>query len=76
MRSERKDWIPKLCPRHRPHRYSSAVDAAEDADERTARGETQTWCEECKRWYWPHEVVSNYDSAPTDPHHGGKIWKP
>lgn len=22
------------------------------------------------------EALSNYDSAPTDPHHGGKIWKP
>jgi hypothetical protein len=21
------------------------------------------------------EAMSDYDSAPTDPHHGGKIWK-
>jgi hypothetical protein len=23
---------------------------------------------------WPNRPRNDYDSAPTDPHHGGKIW--
>lgn len=44
-----------LCPWHKPSRlpYSAAFD---DADERIANGEEQTFCPTCKRWYWPHEI--------------------
>lgn len=26
----------------------------------------------CKKW----KALPRYDDAPTDPHHGGKVWKP
>ena len=74
-----KDWIPKRCEWHSPYRYSSDVDAAEDADKRMARGEEQVWCSECHRYLWPDQFgdnPNNYDNAQTDPHHGGKIWNP
>lgn len=45
---------PPVCSWHRPSRLGYLA-AAEDAEQRMARGEEQRQCLACGRWLWAHE---------------------
>lgn len=46
---------PRRCPHH-VVRGLGYVDAAEDAEQRMARGERQVQCPTCRLWFWPDEL--------------------